>query len=180
MSSFVFLAPEVLGTASADLNGIASAVRAANVAAAGVTTRIATAAADEVSLAIAELFGGFGSEYQALSAQATQFHHQLVASLRTADAAYALAEATNAAPLQSIGQNILGAINSPTQTLFQRPLIGDGVSGAPGSGAAGGAGGILFGNGGNGGSGAAGQAGGAGGAAGLIGTGGIGGAGGTG
>ncbi|WP_414467934.1 PGRS repeat-containing protein, partial [Mycobacterium tuberculosis] len=85
---------------------------------------------------------------------------------------YAVAEAASATPLQQIEQALLGVINTPTEALVGRKLIGDGAHGAPGTGQAGGAGGILWGNGGNGGSGAPGQAGGAGGAAGLIGNGG--------
>jgi hypothetical protein len=87
---------------------------------------------------------------------------------------------SNASPLQTLGQDVLGVVNAPTEALLGRPLIGNGANGAPGTGQAGGPGGILFGNGGAGGSGAPGQAGGAGGAAGLIGNGGAGGAGGAG
>ena len=72
------------------------------------------------------------------------------------------AEAANASPLQPL----LNAINAPTEALVGRPLIGNGVNGAPGTGANGGAGGILIGTGG---------AGGAGGNAVLIGNGGNGG-----
>jgi hypothetical protein len=92
---------------------------------------------------------------------------------------YALTEATNAAPLQSVERGLLAAVNAPTQALVGRPLIGNGANGVAGGTLAhadGGAGGILFGNGGAGATDAAGQ-GGAGGAAGLIGSGGAGGAG---
>ena len=82
--------------------------------------------------------------------------------------------ATN--PWQALQQNVLNAINAPTEALLGRPLIGNGANAAPGTGQNGGAGGLLLGNGGNGGSGAANQSGGRGGAAGLIGNGGNGGA----
>ncbi len=39
-------------------------------------------------------------------------------------------------------------MNTPTQLLLGRPLIGNGANGAPGTGQAGGAGGLLYGNGG--------------------------------
>jgi hypothetical protein len=52
----VIAAPEVLVGASGDLNGIGSAVRAANAAASAATTRVVSAAGDEVSTAIAALF----------------------------------------------------------------------------------------------------------------------------
>ena len=120
--------------------------------------------------------------YQALSAQAAAFHQQFVQALNAGAGAYASTEAANAAaaanPWQVLQQDILGAINAPTELLLQRPLIGNGTNGAPGTGQNGGAGGLLWGNGGDGGSGAANQNGGNGGAAGLIGSGGKGGAGG--
>ncbi|WP_152406652.1 PE family protein, partial [Mycobacterium tuberculosis] len=137
-------------------------------------------AGDEVSAAIAALFGTHAQEYQALSARVATFHEQFVRSLTAAGSAYATAEAANASPLQALEQQVLGAINAPTQLWLGRPLIGDGVHGAPGTGQPGGAGGLLWGNGGNGGSGAAGQVGGPGGAAGLFGNGGSGGSGGAG
>ncbi|WP_139805269.1 PE family protein, partial [Mycobacterium intermedium] len=180
MSFFIFVTPEFIGSASAELSGIGSTVQAANAAAAGATTQIAAAGADEVSAVIATLFGGFAREYQALGAQAATFHDQFVQALRSGAGAYAAAEAENASPLQALEKQVLDAVNAQTQALFHRPLIGDGANGAAETGQAGGAGGLLFGNGGNGGSGAAGQAGGAGGAAGLFGNGGAGGAGGVG
>src|SRR5580693_3517744 len=68
MSSYVIAAPEALATASADLTGLGETIRAANAAAATSTTGLAAAAGDEVSAAIAGLFGNFGQEFQAPSA----------------------------------------------------------------------------------------------------------------
>ncbi len=168
----LMVAPELVAAAAADLTGIGQAISAANAAAAGPTTQVLAAAGDEVSAAIAALFGTHAQEYQALSARVATFHEQFVRSLTAAGSAYATAEAANASPLQALEQQVLGAINAPTQLWLGRPLIGDGVHGAPGTGQPGGAGGLLWGNGGNGGSGAAGQVGGPGGAAGLFGNGG--------
>ncbi len=176
----LMVAPELVAAAAADLTGIGQAISAANAAAAGPTTQVLAAAGDEVSAAIAALFGTHAQEYQALSARVATFHEQFVRSLTAAGSAYATAEAANASPLQALEQQVLGAINAPTQLWLGRPLIGDGVHGAPGTGQPGGAGGLLWGNGGNGGSGAAGQVGGPGGAAGLFGNGGSGGSGGAG
>nr|WP_301337884.1 PE family protein [Mycobacterium tuberculosis] len=161
----LMVAPELVAAAAADLTGIGQAISAANAAAAGPTTQVLAAAGDEVSAAIAALFGTHAQEYQALSARVATFHEQFVRSLTAAGSAYATAEAANASPLQALEQQVLGAINAPTQLWLGRPLIGDGVHGAPGTGQPGGAGGLLWGNGGNGGSGAAGQVGGPGGAA---------------
>ncbi|WP_373200108.1 PE family protein, partial [Mycobacterium marinum] len=177
--SYVTAAPEALAAAAGDLTGIGEALRAATAAAAPSTTSLVAAAGDEVSTAIATLFSEHAQSYQALSAQMAAFHDRFMNALAGASGSYASAEAANVTPLQTIEQDLLGAVNAPTQVLFGRGLIGDGANGtAPGQ--AGGAGGLLIGNGGNGAPGAVGQAGGAGGAAGLLGNGGTGGAGGAG
>src|SRR5215470_5820389 len=102
MSSYVVTAPASLAAASADLTGIGSAIGAANAAAAASTTAVLPAGRDAVSAAIAELFGSFAQDYQALSARTAAFHEQFVAALRAASGSYALAEAANANPLQTI------------------------------------------------------------------------------
>ncbi|CMB56967.1 PE-PGRS family protein [Mycobacterium tuberculosis] len=178
--SLVIVAPETVAAAALDVARIGSSIGAANAAAAGSTTSVLAAGADEVSAAIATLFGSHAREYQAISTQVAAFHDRFAQTLSAAVGSYVSAEATNAAPLATLEHNVLNALNAPTQALLGRPLIGDGAAGAPGTGQAGGAGGILWGNGGAGGSGAPGQVGGAGGAAGLFGTGGAGGAGGAG
>ncbi len=174
--SFVIAAPETLVRAASDLANIGSTLGAANAAALGPTTELLAAGADEVSAAIASLFAAHGQAYQAVSAQMSAFHAQFVQTFTAGAGAYASAEAAAAAPLEGL----LNIVNTPTQLLLGRPLIGNGANGAPGTGQAGGAGGLLYGNGGAGGSGAPGQAGGPGGAAGLFGNGGAGGAGGDG
>ncbi|SOJ54693.1 PE-PGRS family protein PE_PGRS17 [Mycobacterium simulans] len=153
--SFISVAPESVVTAASNLAGLGSALSQANMAATGKTTQVLAAAEDEVSTAIATLFGQHAQEYQALSAQAAAFHDRFVAALSTGAGAYAAADAVNAGPLQPL----LDLVNAPTEALFGRPLIGDGANGLDGTGANGGAGGILYGNGGKGGSGASGKAG---------------------
>ena len=176
--SFVVATPDVMTVAASDLAALRSSVEAAGLAAFAPTTQIQAAAADEVSIAISALFGEHGHAYQALSAQAEAFHARFVEALTSGANAYSLAEAANASPLQTVEQDILGVINTPTQLLLGRPLIGDGTNGTAAS-PNGGAGGLLYGSGGNGYSAAAGSglAGGSGGSAGLIGNGGSGGAG---
>lgn len=171
--SFVLIAPEFVTAAAGDLTNLGSSISAANASAASATTQVLAAGADEVSARIAALFGGFGLEYQAISAQVAAYHQRFVQALSTGAGAYASAEAAAAE------QIVLGVINAPTQALLGRPLIGDGAN-ATTPGGAGGAGGLLFGNGGAGAAGAPGQAGGPGGPAGLWGNGGPGGAGGSG
>ncbi|CKU77832.1 PE PGRS family protein [Mycobacterium tuberculosis] len=153
--SFVLIAPEFVTAAAGDLTNLGSSISAANASAASATTQVLAAGADEVSARIAALFGGFGLEYQAISAQVAAYHQRFVQALSTGAGAYASAEAAAAE------QIVLGVINAPTQALLGRPLIGDGAN-ATTPGGAGGAGGLLFGNGGAGAAGAPGQAGGAG------------------
>lgn len=202
--SFVLVGPDMLETAAADVARIGSAVTNGNVAAVIATTEVAAAAADEVSAAIAALFGVHAQEYQAVAAQAAAYHAQFVRTLGAAAASYAGAEATIAAglgasvsdgfqtvvygPIHTAGQAWISSplgqvldpiINAPTGLLFRRDLIGNGAAGTAAN-PTGGAGGFLFGDGGagytpTGGPGAV--AGGNGGSAGLIGNGGPGGGG---
>lgn len=219
--SYVVAALDMIETASADVAQIEAAVAAGNMAAAIPTTQLASAAADEVSVAIAALFGTHAGEYRAAAAQAAVYHRDFVKNLSAAAASYAGAEAAilaqleatllgggfAAAPVEalneftsgafqalvyqpvhqagqawiasSFGQAIDPIVNAPTQALFGRDLIGNGVTGTavhPN----GGAGGFLLGDGGAGYSPTGGVlplTGGIGGNAGLIGTGGIGGTG---
>lgn len=170
--SYLVAGPDVLGSAATQLQGIGSALGAAHATATGPTTGLAAAGADEVSAAAAAAFAGHAEPYQVLSAQALAFHQRFVQWLTSSAGAYAATEASSASPLQSLEQDVLAAVNAPTQAIFGCPLIGNG-----GPGGAGGAGasvlppGVGTGNGG---------LGGAGGGAGLFGVGGAGGAGGAG
>ncbi len=170
--SFVLIAPEFVTAAAGDLTNLGSSISAANASAASATTQVLAAGADEVSARIAALFGGFGLEYQAISAQVAAYHQRFVQALSTGAGAYASAEAAAAE------QIVLGVINAPTQALLGRPLIGDGAN-ATTPGGAGGAGGLHGGDGGNGGNGGNGGTGvgSPGGLGGAGGTGGLGGAG---
>ncbi|CMI22894.1 13E12 repeat-containing protein [Mycobacterium tuberculosis] len=169
--SFVVANTEFVSGAAGNLARLGSMISAANSAAAAQTTAVAAAGADEVSAAVAALFGAHGQTYQVLSAQAAAFHSQFVQALSGGAQAYAAAEATNFGPLQPL----FDVINAPTLALLNRPLIGNGADGTAAN-PNGQAGGLLIGNGGNGFSPAAGP-GGNGGAAGLLGHGGNGGVG---
>lgn len=87
----------VMQTAAEEMATIASAIGSAGAVAAGPTTGVATAAADEVSLAVAELFSGFGQECQAILRQAAEFHDGLTGTLIAARGSYLSAELSNAA-----------------------------------------------------------------------------------
>ena len=86
--SFVVTAPEVVTSAAENLAGIGSSLGEATAAAAAPTTGIATAAADEVSAAISQVFGTYGREFHAAAAQAAAFHDEFVSLLNGGAAAY--------------------------------------------------------------------------------------------
>uniref|UniRef100_UPI0012E7C67A PE family protein n=1 Tax=Mycobacterium sp. Marseille-P9652 TaxID=2654950 RepID=UPI0012E7C67A len=148
MSSFVFVSPDVLSSASQDLENLGTAIRSAHLTAAGATTSVVAAAQDEVSAAIAALFGTYGQQFQSLGTQVSAYHDQFVAALNSGGLLYTATEAANASPLQaaaSAAAGIQDAINGPFVTFTGRPLYGDGANGAAGTGQAGGPGGWLWG-----------------------------------
>ncbi|OBF51000.1 hypothetical protein A5787_07695 [Mycobacterium sp. 852002-50816_SCH5313054-b] len=128
--SFVFATPELVESAAQDLAGIRSSLAEAAASAAGPTTGIATAAQDEVSVAIASLFGNFGQEFQAVSAQAQAFHQQFVSLMNAGAGAYTSAEAANAAQtvlggeIQAGAQAMSNAIASSPVALGSLPTGG--------------------------------------------------------
>ena len=95
--SFVTTQPQMLSAAAGDLHGIGSVLSAGNAAAAGPTTAVIPAAADEVSALTAAQFGAHAQMYQAISAQAAAIHEQFVATLETSAGSYLATEAANAA-----------------------------------------------------------------------------------
>ncbi|WP_264000906.1 PE family protein, partial [Mycobacterium pseudoshottsii] len=139
--SFVSVVPEWVAAAATDVAGIGSVVGAANAAAAGATTSVTAAAGDEVSVAIAALFGGFGREYQAVCGQWAEFEQRFARALGAGAAGAEAAAVGTLSPLGVIERGVWGAVNGPAVALWGRPLIGDGADGAAGTGQAGGAGG---------------------------------------
>ena len=118
--SFVSTVPDLIETAAGDLAGIRSTLSTATAAAAPSTTGVATAAADEVSVAISALFDTHGQQFQALSAQAEAFHSEFVQLLNSGAASYLSAEAANAtrAAFGAIAASGTGDIAGPYQQLF--------------------------------------------------------------
>ena len=173
MSMSLGVVPQAVVDAAASVGRIGVSLDEANAAAATSTTAVAPAAADEVSAAVAALFGGHAQSWRKMAAQASTFHQQFASLMNGGAASYTNTEAANAQ------QIVNGAFLADTG----RPLFGDGVNGvtnAQGVGTQGGAGGWLWGNGGAGGNSTAlGTPGGGGGSAFLFGNGGPGGAGGT-
>ncbi|ORW24591.1 hypothetical protein AWC19_08770 [Mycobacterium palustre] len=125
----MLVAPDLLETAAADVAEIGSAVTAGNLAAAIPTTELAAAGADEVSAAVAALFGAHAQEYQAAAARAATYYEDFVRNLAAAAAAYAGAEATGAASLAGLESLITHEI----QAFAAAPIraIGEVLSDSP-------------------------------------------------
>jgi hypothetical protein len=122
--SFVLVGPEALAAAVSDLTSLGSAISAVHAGAAAPTTSLLAAGTDEVSVAVAALFGTHGKAYQALSAQAAAFHQEFVQALAAGARSYAVAEAA-ASPLESV----LDGANAPVLAITGRSLIGNGAAG---------------------------------------------------
>ncbi len=105
--SFVSVTPELIQGAVEDLTGIRSSLAEAAAIATGPTTGIASAAGDEVSIALASMFGNFGREFQVMSAQAQAFHAEFVSLMNAGVDAYLSTEAAN------VEQTLLGGLSAP-------------------------------------------------------------------
>lgn len=110
--TYVVAEPQMMAVLADDAERIGSAISAASAAAARLTSDLPAAAADEVSEAIAQLFGEYGQEYQAIATEVEAFHRQFHQALAAAKNAYAQAEAANVVALQEA----LEAPIAPTQT----------------------------------------------------------------
>ncbi len=141
--SFVFAAPDALAVAASDLTGIGRGLGSAGAAAAGPTTGVLAAAADEVSTQIATLFSEHGLGFQQLIARASAFQQQFQQALAAGAGVYASAEA-------EVAQTLAGAANAPAALTAGG---GAGIGGALSSavarveGAVSGGGGLLGGSG---------------------------------
>ncbi len=118
-------APEMLASTAANIEEIGSALSDANASAAGPTTGLVAAAEDEVSVAIAKLFGGYGQQYQAVLTQATVFHNEFTQTLAAAGNAYGQAETANAATMS----NALSTLRAPILAMLGRTPTGGGTGG---------------------------------------------------
>src|SRR3954466_1028096 len=76
--SYVIAMPEFVTAAASDLAHLGSTLNAASAAAAFPTTGVRAAGADEVSAAVAALFGSHAQTFQTVSTQAAEFHAQFV------------------------------------------------------------------------------------------------------
>src|SRR5271170_2109173 len=118
---YLVTAPEILAMTATDVGEIRSAITDANASAAGPTTGMVAAAQDEVSEAIAKLFGGYGQQYQAVLTKAAAFHDEFTQALASAGNAYAQAEASTAALLTGrtpSALSVLGTMGTSAVTGF--------------------------------------------------------------
>jgi PE-PPE domain/PE family len=119
--TYVLTQPQAVATAAADVAAIGSTVDEATAAAAGRTTGVVAAAADEVSTAVATLFDTYANEWQGLIARAAVFHRELAQTLAAAGNAYANAEAAS-----------LAALTAPLRALSASLPVGSSTTGATG------------------------------------------------
>ncbi|OBI46054.1 hypothetical protein A5706_30450 [Mycobacterium sp. E796] len=132
--------------AAEDLAGLGASLGDATVLAAGPTTRVVPAAADEVSAAISAMFAKFGQEFQGLSAQARAFHAEFVKLMNTSAGAYAGAEIANAEQAVANVVNAsggAGAAQSVSAAGLLGGILGGGTSGGGLLGGLTGTGGLL-------------------------------------
>jgi hypothetical protein len=97
--AYVLTRPQVLATAATDVAAIGTTINEATTAAAGRTTGVVAAAADEVSASIATVFDAYAREWQAVIGRAAVFHGEFARTLAAGGNAYANAEAAGAAAL---------------------------------------------------------------------------------
>ena len=106
--SYLIATPEALAAAVTDIAGIGSTLNAANAAAVGPTTKILAAGADEISAAVASLFGGHALDYQSLSARVAAYQSQFMTALSVGAQRYAASELANGALLRGVAERLLG------------------------------------------------------------------------
>lgn len=99
--AFVDVSPELVEAAAHRVAGIGSTLSEATAGFDNPITSVATAAEDEVSVAIAALFSAHGQAFQILNTQAATFHAQFAQALSEAQKAYLAAEAAIVQTLQS-------------------------------------------------------------------------------
>ncbi|MHA7653305.1 PE family protein [Mycobacterium sp. ML4] len=106
--TYVSAEPQIIATAAADLEEIEVALSAA---AAAPTSNLVAAAADEVSAAVAQLFGAYGAQCQVAVAHLAALQDEFRRVLAAAGFAYAETEVANTATIAAT------PLNGPTVSL---------------------------------------------------------------
>jgi hypothetical protein len=140
--SYVTTAPAAISAAATQLEGVGTSFATESSAAAGSTTAISPAAADEVSILQSGAFSTYGQLYQTVSAQAQAIHQQFVNLLQSSSGSYqeteganqagaaasALANSGSSAAAQPAQGTITDLIDSLTSALTGSPLSSNLVS----------------------------------------------------
>jgi hypothetical protein len=135
--SFVTTAPAAITAAATQLEGVGTSFATESSAAAGSTTAISPAAADEVSILQSGAFSTYGQLYQTVSAQAQAIHEQFVNLLQSSSGSYqeteganqvgaaasSLANSGSSAAAQPAQGGITDSITSLTSFLTGLPLV---------------------------------------------------------
>jgi hypothetical protein len=113
--SFVTTAPAAISAAATQLEGVGNSFATESAGAAGSTTAISPAAADEVSILQSGVFSTYGQLYQTVSAQAQAVHQQFVNTLQQSSGSYQDTEGANQAgtAAQSVGNAAQSAAAKP-------------------------------------------------------------------
>lgn len=118
--SQLMVVPELMEAVATDLAAIGSTLQAAHLETAGPTLAMVPAAADEVSIGIAQLFSGQAEEFQKLAGEAVAFHNQFVQQLIAGAGAYVRAEAANVVSLSPL---IVAAVPASGAATALGPMI---------------------------------------------------------
>jgi PE family/PPE-SVP subfamily C-terminal region len=126
--SHVTTAPAALSAAATQLEGVGTSFATESSAAAGSTTAISPAAADEVSILQSSAFSTYGQLYQTVSAQAQAIHQQFVNTLQQSSGAYQETEGANqlGAAASSLSNATSGASSAAAQPA--QGVITDGIT----------------------------------------------------
>jgi hypothetical protein len=117
--SYVTTAPAALSAAATQLEGVGTSFATESAGAAGATTAISPAAADEVSILQSGVFSSYGQLYQTVSAQAQAIHQQFVNALQQSSGSYQETEAANQA---GAAANSLSGASSAAAKPAQGPI----------------------------------------------------------
>jgi len=115
--SFVTTAPAAISAAATQLEGVGNSFATESAGAAGSTTAISPAAADEVSILQSGVFSTYGQLYQTVSAQAQAIHQQFVSLLQSSSGSYQETESANqaGAAASSLSNSASSAAAQPAQ-----------------------------------------------------------------
>ena len=105
----MIVSPDVVAASATDVANIGATISDADAAAAALTTKLVPAAEDEISAAIAGLFGTYARDYHALAAQAAAFPDRFMQAVNASARSYVAAESASVAALfQTAQQDLLG------------------------------------------------------------------------